>query len=293
MSNALTKIAKLIWNCVLFRDRRVLWGVIIFLSTVLYVESVERHPLPAMQGEGLIQPDVLSPLSTDKLRISTYNIYRGRGLDQSGAMEDIVKTLSNDDIIGMQEVSFQGWPFKIDQAEFIAQRIGLSWLFAPIQTRGDDPYLGNALLTKVPVTNWRTVPLVWSHDINKPKQSRRYRNRIVAEAQIANKEVIIINTHLDRGPIRQTQLRNFLNEIDRYPRVIAMGDLNTVRGDPVLLDWLKKNPGTDALSTDFDTHSVGPRIDWIILKGFEVLQRGMIPAGFSDHPYFWVEVQPF
>ena len=58
-------------------------------------------------------------------------------------------------------------------------------------------------------------------------------------------------------------------------------------------DWLKKNPGTDALSTDFDTHSVGPRIDWIILKGFEVLQRGMIPAGFSDHPYFWVEVQPF
>ena len=276
----------------MFRDRRILWTGIIALSLILYAESVERHPAPAMQGEGLNQPETVNPLSNETLRISTYNIYRGRGLDQRGAMDEVIETLSNDDIVAIQEVGFQGWPFQIDQAEVIARKIGLGWLFAPIQTRGDDLYLGNALLARVPVNEWRIIPLVWSNDIDNPKQSRRYRNRIVAEARIAEKDVVLINTHLDRGPVKRVQLINLLEEIDRYPRVIAMGDLNTTRDDPVLADWLSKNPGADALATDFDTHSAGPRIDWIIVKGFEVLNRGMIPAGISDHPYFWAEVRP-
>lgn len=292
MRKLITNIGQQLSNFVLFRDRRILWASIIVLSLFLYAESVERHPAPAMQGEELHQPQSINPLTNETLRISTYNIYRGRGLDKRGAMDDVIKTLSNDDIVAIQEVGFQGWPVPIDQAEFIARKIGLAWLFAPIQTRGDDLYIGNALLTRVPINKWSITPLVWSNDNDNPKQSRRYRNRIVAKAKIAEKEVVLINTHLDRGPIRHVQLRNLLEEIDRYPRVIAMGDLNTIRDDPILSDWLKKHPGADALATDFDQHSAGPRIDWIIVKGFEVLDKGMIPAGISDHPYFWAEVRP-
>jgi hypothetical protein len=38
--------------------------------------------------------------------------------------------------------------------------------------------------------------------------------------------------------------------------------------------------------------AIGPfwRLDWIVTKGFEVVQGDFTPRGISDHAHYWVEL---
>jgi hypothetical protein len=72
------------------------------------------------------------------------------------------------------------------------------------------------------------------------------------------------------------------------PPAMLLGDLNTTRDDPLLRDLLATPSVADALA---NSPAGSGRIDWIITHGLKTVASGMSPAGASDHPQFWADLQ--
>ena len=250
-----------------------------------------RTPLPAASGNQIHAPGNWRDPDIDTIRVSTFNIHRGKGMDDERDLERATSLLLKDDIAGLQEVRGPLWYGGKDQAEQIAEIAGTGWLFAPIQKQYYKDYLGNALLSQFAVHDWKRIPLVHTDTLDLMDRSRRYRNLIEARTMINGKEVTLLVTHLDRGDIRQTQLAQLLARFDQSEAAILMADLNTTSEDPVMAAWLQANPDTDAVGIALGETDYKNRIDWILAKGFDVLDGGYVNDGTSDHPYFWVELR--
>lgn len=248
--------------------------------------------MPAASGLRIHAPEKWKEFSNSPIRVSTYNIHRAEGLDDKTDINRIADLLRQDDISGLQEVlgsSLFGGP---DQGEQIAKINNFGWLFAPIQKRYYRNHIGNALLSRYPVTSWSRKPLVWTDTLDEEEHSRRYRNVIEAEIIIGDHVVKIIVTHLDRGDIRETQLKRALENFDQEQRAILMGDLNSDLTSLVMSEWLAKNSKSDAIGIALGDKDAENRIDWILTRGFNVTNGGIEPVGVSDHPYYWVELMP-
>jgi endonuclease/exonuclease/phosphatase family metal-dependent hydrolase len=68
---------------------------------------------------------------------------------------------------------------------------------------------------------------------------------------------------------------------------ILMADLNVDETNEALQAFLNEPGVTDAVA-----QAIGPfwRLDWIVTKGFEVVQGDFTPRGISDHAHYWVEL---
>ncbi len=252
--------------------------------------STIRQPLPAASGNKIHQIGEWKS-GQNTIRVSTYNIHRARGLDDKTDINRTAALLANDDIAGLQEVLSKSWLGEPDQAEQIAQLNGSGWLFAPIQTRYYKPYIGNALLSRFEVNQWLRQPLIWSDQLGIEDRSRGFRNIITASIRLDDQPIRLIVTHIDRGPISESQVKQVLDIFDQHERAILMADLNTHSQSPVMLNWLKDNPGGDAVGIALGDQDLGYRIDWILTRGFNIVTGGLTTEGISDHPYYWVELK--
>ena len=97
-------------------------------------------------------------------------------------------------------------------------------------------------------------------------------------------------THLDRGIIRDKQLSYVIQKFKQYDHCILIGDLNTARNDSQLTDLLDDRNIKDAINVALGSNDID-RVDWIIVKGFNIIDGGFEPEGISDHPLFWVELE--
>ena len=70
-----------------------------------------------------------------------------------------------------------------------------------------------------------------------------------------------------------------------------MCDLNSKKNDPDLISFLNKDNIIDAINIALGSNDIPNRIDWIIVKGFNVIDGGYTPPGISDHPLYWVELE--
>ena len=95
------------------------------------------------------------------LRVVTYNIHRGRGLDgrtQPHRAIDVLRSL-NADIIALQEVIGAG-PNGSSQAEEIGAGLGMGWVMASVRhLRGHQ--FGNVVLSKFPIKQHYQYDLSW------------------------------------------------------------------------------------------------------------------------------------
>jgi endonuclease/exonuclease/phosphatase family metal-dependent hydrolase len=267
--------------------RRRVWVVVLALCVALYAAYAGRRtPVEPQRGVGISWPADCRPISKTPFRVATYNIHRGKGTDGIRDLKRTAGVLREADIVGLNEVGGPAFWGRSNQAKQLGQSMKIGWLFAPNQRRWHMYHFGNGLLSRFAVEEWTSEPLVYSKT-----KSRSHRNLITAQVQVGQQPVTVMVTHLDRGEIRPTQLKDVLDEFCQYQPAILMGDFNSEADDPLLVEFFADSNNVDAIEATLGDAGDGGRIDWIITRGVTVLSGGMEPKGISDHPCYWVDVE--
>jgi endonuclease/exonuclease/phosphatase family metal-dependent hydrolase len=201
------------------------------------------------------------------MRIATYNIHKGRGMDGRTSIKRIANVLAglNADIIALQEI-FSVSDHQPGQVEMLASELGLHASFGRTRNHGGRPY-GNAILTRWPIISCREM------DISRVNRERR--GCIRADLKTPRGTLHVFNIHMGTSYFeRRHQVRRLLssNQIDEDlsgPRVLV-GDFN---------EWVK-GLTTRLLSDKFESLNLE----------LHVRKRrsypGLLPLLHLDHIYF-------
>jgi endonuclease/exonuclease/phosphatase family metal-dependent hydrolase len=99
------------------------------------------------------------------MRIVTYNIHRGQGMDGRTRLERVVSVLDEvgADVIALQEVlSMEGGTPEEDQARYIADQLGFHFAMGENRRHGICGAMGNAVLSRHPLRTVRNYDITVS-----------------------------------------------------------------------------------------------------------------------------------
>ena len=205
------------------------------------------------------------------LRIVTYNVHRCRGIDnreRPGRIVDVLREVDAD-VIALQEVlSISGATPEKDQAQFIAEELGLNHIAGENRKLKGGSY-GNVVLSRFPLR------LVRNHDIS--VRARERRGCLHTDVDVAGADTVhVFNVHLGTAYLeRRHQGRRLVEE-----EILSNQEL---KGARIMLGDF--NEWTRGLTT---------RLLRAHLKSVDVknyLQRaktfpGLLPVLHLDHIYF-------
>jgi endonuclease/exonuclease/phosphatase family metal-dependent hydrolase len=255
---------------------------IITICIVLIALLYGALPRRAAAGAGVLRrPPPQSGTAGETICVATYNIHGAKGTDGVRDLGRTEQAIRGVDIVALQEVRAGR---RRNQAGQLAQSLQLGWLFVPTLRRWYRNYRGNALLSRFPVSRWRThmLPNI---------TGRRYRVFTVAEVDLGHAALTVLFTHLHTRQGREQQLEMVLEHFRGLaPPAVLLGDLNTGIGDPLLARYLSTG-WVDALSGVLEPAESASRVDWILVRGAVVRGGGSTGVGASDHPCYWVEVK--
>lgn len=201
------------------------------------------------------------------MRIVTYNIHKGRGMDGRISIKRIVDVLAelDADIVALQEVfsvsdSHQG------QVETIAEKLDMYPAFGCTRHHQGRPY-GNAILTRWPILLWRDLNISWG--------PREKRGCIRADVKTPRGILHVYNIHMGtRYFERRHQVRTFLSSKQLHEDLVGtrvlVGDFN---------EWIK-GLTTRMLSEKFESLNLALHI------GKRRSYPGFLPLLHLDHIYF-------
>jgi endonuclease/exonuclease/phosphatase family metal-dependent hydrolase len=178
------------------------------------------------------------------LRLVAYNVRLGYGLDSRYDPDGLAALIAGQrpDVVLLSEVDRGWWPGGgHDLLSALADRLGMAAWFAP----SADPVWGDALLTRLPVLSYRSVPL--------PRAGAPVGAQALAVVlRLGDREVGVVATHLQRppggDPEEQARAVGALAaELGRTRPVVVGGDLNSEPVDPAFRSLLGSGL-TDALA---------------------------------------------
>ena len=243
----------------------------------------------AAEGRSLSGDPPAVGVLPSRFRVATFNIHGGFGVDGVLNLQRTAAAVRGADFVGLNELRGPGWGDPRNQAEQLGSILGLGWLFAPTETTWSGPHFGQGVLSRLPISNWKRVPL---DRVN----GNGYRNYVECQIPLDAKDphayLTILVTHLDRKTDRQDQLRVVIRRFLEIPApAILMGDLNSKITEPQLIA-LASEPGvSDCFGQLFQSDLARKRIDWVFIRGLECLQSQLQPTTASDHPIGWVELE--
>ena len=230
-----------------------------FLSTLLALST-------ALMGCSSMDETHVSPHDTTAIRVATYNIKHGRGMDGTIDLERTAETLKSmdADIIALQEVDDRARRSgDIDQASWLADRLGMHAAYGSFMDFQGGRY-GLALLSRRPFLSheaWRLA------DGNEP--------RVALAADIptdSGDPITVISVHFDwveDDGYRFEQARDTIRRIGTLQTPwIVLGDFNDVPGSRTMVAF--KNIGRNAAkpaedSATFPSDHPEIEIDHIIM----------------------------
>ncbi|MEM1452172.1 MAG: endonuclease/exonuclease/phosphatase family protein [Planctomycetota bacterium] len=175
-----------------------------------------------------------TPVPSDGLRIVTYNIKHGLGMDGALDLERIAGVLEplDADVVLLQEVDERcERSGGIDQAAWLGERLGMTPRFAPFMDYDGGRY-GLATLSRLPVAASEVVVL--------PPGEREPRAALLVAVELQGRSVTVANAHLDwladdaRRLAQAGTLAGSLAAALRNGPVVLGGDLNDVPESPTL-----------------------------------------------------------
>ncbi|MGI6550782.1 MAG: endonuclease/exonuclease/phosphatase family protein [Syntrophomonadales bacterium] len=215
------------------------------------------------------------------LRVATYNIRHGLGLDGKMDLDRVGRVIADleVDLIGLQEVD-KGWRRSgyVDQARYLAQQLGLNYVFAPALSRRSAQY-GNAVLSRYPITFWEAFPL---------PSLREPRVLVRAVIQVAGRRLNFYTTHLG---LNQRERLKHINEvvlpaISLSRRSILTGDFNCLPDSPEMtrLTQVLEDACPPADQYTYPSQDPSERIDFVMYAGvWDAVESQVHPADASDH----------
>ena len=156
-------------------------------------EAALRH-LGRTSGLGFERP----PSLIKTLRIMTYNVHGCVGLDGKTSSERIARVIARQgvDVVALQEIDVgRDRSGKVDQAETIAQKLGMIAHFHPSFILKEGQY-GNAIVSRYPLKIIRkdSLPRLKTHGVFEP------RGALWVEIDVNGVKVNLINSHLSLWP---------------------------------------------------------------------------------------------
>lgn len=131
----------------------------------------------------------------------------------------------------LQEVDRgRAWTGRVDMPAVLAEHLGSTWTFGANTRRSPTNELGNATLSRFPITDSRNVPLPGP-------PGTQPRGLLAATIDVGGTEVSVYNTHLENTSraARLVQMRVVARVLadDQRPTILG-GDLNSGPDSPVL-----------------------------------------------------------
>jgi endonuclease/exonuclease/phosphatase family metal-dependent hydrolase len=228
-----------------------------------------------------------------RLRILSYNIHHGEGLDGKLDLERIAGIIraAEPDLVALQEVDRNtGRSGQVDQPAELGRLTGMQVAFGRNIPYGGGEY-GNAVLSRWPIKRQENHPL--------PSLGPSERRGVLeVEVELDNKRpIVFFATHLDHRPddrerVASAEAINRLVAESKIPLAILAGDLNAVPESPALgifrSVWtvpVDPNSQNEPLLT---SPAAKPRrqIDYILLRppGWKVVEvRVLEEPVASDH----------
>jgi endonuclease/exonuclease/phosphatase family metal-dependent hydrolase len=163
---------------------------------------------------------------TQNIRVATYNIHKGRGLDGRTRIERIARVLETigADIVALQEVvSHEGFSMEDHQAEYLAQRFGYSHIIGETRKHLGGVY-GNVTLSRWAFEQTMHLDLSVS--------GREERGVLRTDVRLGPHLVHVFNAHLGTGHRERRQQapllvgRDLLKAMDITGPRIVLGDFN-------------------------------------------------------------------
>jgi endonuclease/exonuclease/phosphatase family metal-dependent hydrolase len=265
--------------------RRVIVGLCATLTALvapLGSSHVVAAQSPAMANRLAPQPP-LPPL-----RIMTFNIHHGEGMDGRLDLERIAKVITDAkaDIVGLQEVD-RGVERtrRRDILKELADLTGMRFAFGKnIDLQGGD--YGNGLLSRFPIVSEgnRHLELVGGGE---------QRGVLQTVLEIAGRRVLVLTTHFDhrrdsaQRPRSADEMREMAAQWGDGP-LVMLGDFNDVPDSlahraltQVARDaWVAVGEG-DGFTIPVDTPR--RRIDWVLLRGLTPTDADVVRTNASDH----------
>jgi endonuclease/exonuclease/phosphatase family metal-dependent hydrolase len=224
----------------------------------------------------------------DSLRVVTYNIRHGRGMDDQVNLRRVGEVLRrlNPDIVALQEVDqVTQRSGGVDQAKALAAQLGLQSTFGPFMDFEGGKY-GMAILSRFPILKTKILELPPG---NEPRIA------LGAELQLPDgSQLLVINVHFDwvrDDRFRWVQAQAVKQMLDTWPTpYLLLGDFNDLpesRTVKMLGEGLREavKPENDALTfsstrpeQEIDFIFAGPSSRWLV-RQVEVIQEPMA----SDH----------
>jgi endonuclease/exonuclease/phosphatase family metal-dependent hydrolase len=150
-----------------------------------------------------------------RLRVVTYNIHRGRGLDGRRRLDRIRQVLGeiDGDVVALQEVL-------ASQAEGLARATGMHAAFGPTCTLHGEPY-GNLCLSRLPIVGQARLDLTC-----RPFEPR---GGLRADLLASGRRLSVLNVHLGLHyleRVRQARLLAGAVSRDGAEGLVVLGDFN-------------------------------------------------------------------
>lgn len=181
------------------------------------------------------------------LRVMTYNIHLGRGMDDRMDLDRIAQVIheANVDLVGLNEVDyFMPRTGLKNQIKVLGEKLQMHAYFAPALNLGLGKY-GNGVLTQIPIYS----PVVGKLPGFLNREQRGY---AWFKTFFQGQEIQVLVTHLGLNPVeRQEQLDYLAEKINQFKEpVIVMGDFNLTPSAPAMQDFI--------MQTNLKIHSNEP-----------------------------------
>ena len=229
------------------------------------------------------------------LRVATFNIHHGVGLDNVLDLERIAATVESTgvEVVGLQEVDvhFGARSDFVDQANWLADRLGMYVVFGanlnldPLSAGAPRGQYGTAILSEHRIRESTNTLLP------RPEGGEQ-RGLLEAHIRVRGLPVTVYNTHLqhDSQVERLAQIatiRDIIAGVDES--VVVLGDLNATPGSPEIANltedlvdsWVTAGVG-DGFT--YDAATPHARIDYVMSSGDVVARTAaVVTADASDH----------
>ncbi len=265
------------------RSWKVLFPVAIVLVSGI-VFAIGNHPVTTGPAEGSQFIGVASTQPSNQyLRIGTFNIDGGEGLDGKLDLDRTASCMQKMNFIGMEEVHGFIFAEPPNQAIALGELLHLPYLYAPAEKRWGHETFGNAAFSDLTIKHWQRVVLP-------SRPFKALRNYLLTEVDWHGTAVHIVTTHTDWKAGGEAQFKIVRDLFLNLPRpAILMGDLNTPASDPLIHDLQNTNGVQEAIGKILDP--IPGRVDWIFLRGLTTVDAGMVDIKASDHPAYWAQVK--
>ncbi len=256
------------------------------VAVEIVVAGAARHPTGAAEGRfpSLAPEPAANPGAS--LRVLAINIRGRHWRDADAAAHTLHECLDRADVAGLLEVAGTGLLGPPEgQAERLARRAQMGAVYAPAERRWWREQTGNALLSRLPGTGWRRLPLPRVHGAG-------YRNLLQAELVWGARRLGVLVGQIDSADSeRQFAAAKALFDSLSPPSIMilelagptmAWTALPSLRGDPAIVLLLNED----------QPHGRAPNGDLIAARGLRAAAAGRCPGVEPHYPGLILELTP-